>query len=119
MVTITNGSRVTTVTKGVFHEAYEPNGWEICDLSKEISPVEEVIETEEKVAEIANETAEDTTEEEDFESENSEEDEEIEIPLSEMTLDELRTYAKKHNIDIAAAKTKKDIIDIIKAEMEA
>lgn len=120
MVTITNGTRVTKVTAGVFHEVYEPYGWEICDTSKENAPDEEVVENNEKKAEATKEPVEETTEEETPEPEEEPvEEEEVEIPLSEMKLDELKAYAAKHDIDITAAKTKKDIIDIIKAEMEA
>ena len=42
----------------------------------------------------------------------------MEIPVSEMKLSELKQYAEDHGIDISAAKTKKDIKAIIKAEME-
>lgn len=45
--------------------------------------------------------------------------EEIETPLSEMTMKELREYAHKHNIDISGAKKKEDIKNIIQSEMEA
>lgn len=119
MVKITNGTRVTTVTKGVFREVYEPNGWKICDISEEMAPAEEVIENDSNDAEETKEPVEETTEEEDYESEEPVEEEEVEIPLSEMKLDELKSYAAEHEIDISAAKTKKDIIAIIKAEMEA
>lgn len=114
MIKITNGSRETTVTKGAFHEIYEPMGWKIADLSEEKVEIEDLPEEDEKHAEIANEAPKMVTEEEPYESE----EDEVEIPLSEMKLSELKAYAKEHGIDISVARTKQDIKDIIRAEME-
>lgn len=120
MVRITNGSRVTVVTRGVFEEVYKPSGWEICDISNENIPNEDLPE----VADIsAEETVEmpdsETPATEDVPEEITDEEEDFEIPISEMKLSELKAYAAEHNIDISAAKTKQDIRAIIKAEMEA
>lgn len=113
MIEITNGSRTTTVTKGVFKELYEPMGWKIAEISEETPQVEDMPEAEEKTPEESDEPAEEITEEVDYE-----EDADVEIPVSEMKLSELKAYAEDHGIDISAAKTKKDIKAIIKAEME-
>lgn len=116
MVKITNGSRVTTVTRGAFEEIYKPSGWRICDLSKEDTQPEYLPEegkiSEEEAEEMPNLEAlgeEDTLEE-------TEMGEDFDIPISEMKVSELRTYAEKHGIDISAAKTKQDIRAIIRAE---
>lgn len=113
MIDITNGSRTTTVTKGVFKELYEPMGWKIAEISEETPHDEDIPEAEEKTPEESDEPAEEITEEVDYE-----EDTEVEIPVSEMKLADLKAYAAEHDIDISAAKTKQDIRAIIKAEME-
>ena len=118
MVRITNGSRTTVVTRGVFEEVYRPAGWKICDISNENSTVEDLPETEDIVAEQTTETPDSETSEVEDDPEEEEIDE-FEIPISEMKLQELKDFAVEHNIDISAAKTKQDIRDIIKAEMEA
>lgn len=119
MVKITNGSRTTVVTKGVFEEMYKSSGWEICDISNEVSQNEEILNPEENAPESTPEILPAQTEDELLTPEDvPDEDEEVEIPISEMKLDELKAYAAKHDIDISAAKTKQDIKAIIKAEME-
>ena len=120
MVRITNGSRVTVVTKGVFEEVYEPSGWKICDISNENTPNEDLPEMADISAEETVEMPDSETPEEENDSEETEDEaEDFEIPISEMKLDELKKYAAEHDIDISAAKNKQDIKAIIKAEMEA
>lgn len=128
MITITNGARTTVVSKGVFEECYKPMGWKICVKSKENSQVEEVVESNEKSPEnepeqVNEETSEAPQEssEEEKATESAEEvvEEEAKTPISEMSLQELKTYAAEHNIDISAAKKRRDVLDIIRAEMEA
>ena len=119
MVTITNGMRTAVVSRGVFEESYKPMGWEICDKSKEKPQVEEVVESEEKSPENVPEQANQETSEEPEELLEETAEEEVETPISEMSLQELKSYAAEHNIDISAAKKRRDVLDIIKAEMEA
>ena len=115
MIKITNGTRTTMCTKGAFENWYEPMGWKIADMS-EVEAVAETLPEEENIEpENASEPPEETLEEEEVEPE---EEVEVEIPLSEMKLADLKEYAEEHGIDISAAKTKQDIKDIIKAEME-
>ena len=115
MIKITNGTRTTMCTKGAFENWYEPMGWKIADMS-EVEAVNETLPEEENIEpENASEPPEDTLEDEEVEPE---EEVEVEIPLSEMKLADLKEYAEKHGIDISAAKTKQDIRSIIKAEME-
>lgn len=111
MIEITNGTRRTIVTKGVFREIYEPMGWEVYDSKKK--PIEvpvETVEPDEKPEETYKEHVEPEIEEQ--------MDEEIQIPLSEMNSAELKAFAADNDIDISDARTKKDIRNIIKAEME-
>ena len=115
MIKITNGIRTTMCTKGAFENWYEPMGWKIADMS-EVEAVAESLPEEENIKpENASESPEETLEEEEVEPE---EEVEVEIPLSEMKLADLKEYAEEHGIDISAAKTKQDIRSIIKAEME-
>ena len=112
MIKITNGSRTTIVTMGAYKEMYAPMGWKIADSEQEKASVNNLPEVKEEPSEIANEEPETDVEE-------SDQVEEVEIPLSEMKLDQLKQYAADHDIDISAARNKQDIRDIIKAEMEA
>lgn len=113
MIKITNGTRTTMCTKGAFENWYEPMGWKIADMS-EVEAVAETLPEEENIEpENASEPPEETLEDEEVEPEV-----EVEIPLSEMKLADLKEYAEEHGIDISAAKTKQDIRSIIKAEME-
>ena len=111
MIEITNGTRRTTVTKGVFKEVYEPMGWKVYEP-------EETIEAPEKVKPVEPEEPEEVYEEYVEPEIEEPEDNEVRIPLSEMNLAELKAFAAENDIDISSARTKKDIRSIIKAEME-
>ena len=115
MIRITNGARTTLCTKGAFKNWYEPMGWKIADMS-EVEAANETLPAEGNIEpENASEPLREALEEEGVEPE---EEFEVEIPISEMKLADLKEYAEAHGIDISAAKTKQDIRDIIKAEME-
>lgn len=88
MIKITNGTRITTVTRGVYKAAYEGLGWEPVEEAQVVEPV---------VAPGPQ----------------------IEVPLSEMKVSELRDLAEEWGIDISSAKSKKDMRDLIKAGMGA
>lgn len=115
MIKITNGARTTTCTKGAFKNWYEPMGWKIADMDETEAVNETLLAEENTEPESAIEPPEETFEEEEVEEP---EEVEVEIPISEMKLADLKKYAEEHGIDISAAKTKQDIRDIIKAEME-
>lgn len=115
MVKITNGLRTTVVSRGSYREIYEPMGWKIADSCDESTSAEEIADDEIKMDEAAEKMPEATEESDELEAE---ENDEVEVPISEMKLDELKRYAAEHGIDISAAKTKQDIKAIIKAEME-
>lgn len=120
MVKITNGSRTTVVSKGAFKNYYEPYGWSIADSEEEIVASEDLPNDDEKTAEEANESLSEAPEEvfDEGEKEESLEDEsDIEIPISEMTVAELREYAEKHDIDVSLAKNKKEMLAVITSEM--
>lgn len=113
MIKITNGSRTTTVTMGAYREMYEPMGWKIADSCGKTTRAEEIPENVIKPDETAKNLSETV-----HDDVTSQADKEVEVPISEMKLDELKQYAAEHDIDISAAKTKQDIKAIIKAEME-
>lgn len=115
MIKITNGARTTLCTKGAFKNWYKPMGWKIADISN-VEALNGTLPAEENIEpENASEPLREAFEEEGVEPE---EEVEVETPISEMKLADLKEYAEEHDIDISAAKTKQDIRDIIKAEME-
>lgn len=123
MVTITNGNRTMTVSKGAFKALFEPIGWkEVEDENflgltgkKSLNGI--LPEDDENEAENANLTGEDT-EDSDEEDEEESEDDEIEIPVSEMNVRELKAFAEKHDIDISEARNKIQLRATIESYME-
>lgn len=113
MVTITNGKRILVVSKGAFKSLYARKGWEIFSGEEN---TEEKVKTPEN-AEICSEESEEYDEPDECEDAPVE-DEEVSVPLSEMTVAELKAFAKDNDIDISGAKTASDIRSIIEAEME-
>ena len=115
MVTITNGSRTAVVTGGAFRNYYEPNGWEIVDSGQETVQTEDLPSDSEKVSDTLSQEPELASE---GETVPEEMDIPVEIPLSEMKIDELRQYAADHDIDVSKAKSSREIRRTIKANME-
>ena len=91
MIKITNGARTTMCTKGAFENWYKSMGW------REVKPENKPIERGE---------------------ENLEPKGRVEVPLSELSLEELKAYAEENNIDISQAKTKKEIRNLIRSSRE-
>lgn len=113
MVKIYKGTKTKVVTKGAFYEMFEKDGWQIGDPAVEnTESVEIPIEEVKTPANVAQEP-----EPLDYEEE-PEEDDEVEIPLSEMTVSQLKAYARERDIDISSAKNKRELRAIIAAEME-
>lgn len=121
MINITNGKQTIQVTKGAYKVLFQPKGWievggNLTGLTDEENGTEEVISEKEKIAKNENLTGNMTEEnyEDDYEDEEAE-DEEIEIPFSEMSVRQLRTYAKEHNIDVSPAQNKRELREIVEA----
>ena len=91
MIKITNGARTTLCTKGAFENWYKSMGWR--EVKSESKPIERG-------------------------EENLEPKERVEVPLSELSLEELKAYAEENNIDISQAKTKKEIRNLIRSSRE-
>lgn len=115
MITITNGQKTARVTKGAFHEMYEPMGWRISDSRKEKSSSEDLPKPVEKPSEIKEEDQISGSENVEYTAEDITD---VQIPFSEMKVNDLKEFAQEHGIDVSAAKRRQDIIDIIRAEME-
>lgn len=113
MIKIHKGSKTKVVTKGVFYEMFANDGWEIGDATVEKEESVVINTAEEKEPENVTEEPESV----EYIVEESEDDE-VEIPLSEMTVSQLKSFAKEHGIDISAAKNKRELRAIIAAEME-
>lgn len=95
MIKIKKGNKVMTVTKAAYKNFFINTEWVMVD---------------ESTAEVV----EDATEQTDDDSEGWD-DEEVTKPISEMTMEELETYANEHGIDISGGSTAKQVKAIIKA----
>ena len=106
MITITNGTTSLTVTKGAYAAMYAPQGWEIIDKQPTDAPTfdrndslaltvenNEIIQTEKENATEMNSdnpVDEETTDAVDL----------SEIPLSEMTVAQLKEYGKQLGVEV-------------------
>lgn len=131
MVTIKKGSRVYTVTKGVYENSFRKQGYKIVD--EEIEPKtpldlkgesdvgaedeDEDLDTKNSPEDEDFDETEDESDEEsdEDESEDEPEDEDLsEKPLSKMNTDELKAYAKQLGVDVSECTTKKEMKEAIK-----
>lgn len=120
MINITNGKQTIQVTKGAYKALFQPKGWievngNLTSLTDEENGNEEIVSEEEKIAKNENSTANMTEESYEDDYEEEVEDDEIEIPFSEMSVRQLRTYAKEHNIDVSPAQNKRELREIVEA----
>lgn len=115
MITITNGRDTLTVTQGAYKDIFKAQGFIPVSAEAPKMPPSEPDESPRSLPEV---TEEDITESK-FEQVNddSESDEEnlSEIPLSEMTPDQLKAYATQLGVDIRGIKSKKAVIDRIRS----
>lgn len=127
MVTIKKGSRVYTVTKGVYENSFRKQGYKIVD--EEIKP-KTPLDLKGEINVGADEEDEDldsknSPEDEDFDETEDESDDEFdedepededlsEKPLSKMNTDELKAYAKQLGVDVSECTTKKEMKEAIK-----
>ena len=104
MLTITNGTSILTVTKGAYKSMYAPQGWEIQPGNPggengNISQVEEIEEIIQPEAENVTETKFDNQDGEETEDDESEVNL-SEIPLSNMSVPQLKAYGKQLGIEV-------------------
>ena len=120
MVHITNGNNIMHVSKSAFNELFRRQGWRIAG-SEEVEKFNEttnnednipvVDENKQEVPEGQDNIPENTNlEDEDELSEENEEGRDLEeIPLKEMSLDELKEFAALKEINIEGLDEKKQI----------
>lgn len=113
---ITKHGEILNVSKGAFKASFEKDGWTEVDKGSENTekPVE-IVEKEAYMSEVPFAQIGQPAEEEDFENE---EEEEMEVPISEMTVTELVEFAEDHDIDISGIKGKENIKQAILASLE-
>lgn len=119
MIEITKDSLTIQVTKGAYKQIYKPLGWVVSGEDEKFDS-----KTEDLNAYGIN--VESGEQEEDFEEESepaeeaesdSEDEELLETPLSDMTLNELYRYAKLMELEIASGLSKKAAREAIRAAM--
>lgn len=93
MIKITNGDIVLTVTEGAYKMMYALQGWVKCD-------------------DMINKAAETTSGE--VENANNED---FDVPISEMTVNQLKAYAEHLKIKIDAKDTAKTLRNKIRAKL--
>lgn len=108
MITITNGNKELTVTRGAYDNIFRRMGYHPVETERaDISPLgledENTYEEPETASEDENEDPED--EEEDL----------FEKPIGEMSFKELLEYAKANGIDIRGCNSKKEVLEAIEA----
>ena len=83
-----------TVPYTSFKNLYEPNGWKMRVVKKNVEENNVKIENEEAVEEVITEE---------------------EVDLNSMNASELREYAKQNGIDVSEANSKRELREIIEA----
>ena len=94
MVKIKKGNLIMTVPYTSFKNLYEPNGWKMRVVKKNVEENNVKIENEEAVEEVITEE---------------------EVDLNSMNASELREYAKQNGIDVSEANSKRELREIIEA----
>lgn len=129
MVTITNGVQTFKVTEGAFKNIFKAQGYFKADEQEktgasveatEITTVTPEVHPEEFTTEEATQQSEDKilVSEDEPETEPETELEDLsEIPLSEMTNKQLTAYAAQLGVDIKGVKSKRVVIDRIRAAL--
>lgn len=120
MVEITKGKLVVKVTKGAYNSLYKNEGWKLTSNVKPEKKAKEKPEKKKKQkpkkSEVKKEVVEEVEELDEVETPT--EDLEAVTPLSEMTVEEMKAFAKEHDIDLSGVSKAADIRGIIEAETE-
>ena len=109
MLTITNGSQTLVVTKGAYNSMYASQGWEITtdkiatknDDFSVVSENKEITQGSSKEQNLLIKTT--PGEQNNDEPEEEDDDDEVdlsEIPLSEMSVPQMKLYAKQLGIEV-------------------
>ena len=118
MLRITNGSVTLTVTKGAFNNYYKHCGFQI-ENHAEGAELERVVTTQPNyTAEYLGDSSQVENEKK---SDDYEEDEEIElseIPLSEMSFEQLNEYADQLGLEHEGIRSKKELRAMIRSYLK-
>lgn len=127
MVTITNGRTTLKVTSGAYKDIYAPQGFHevIPSVSTQTEITsEDVIPAVDTVPEVKDKPlSEDTSGQENENAELPQEFSELsleelgEIPLGEMSSEQLRRYAKLLGVDLRGMNSKKAVINKIRSAL--
>lgn len=121
MLRITNGSVTLTVTKGAFNNYYKHCGFQIENRA-EGAELEEVVTTQPNyTAEYLGDSPQVKNEEDSDDYEEDEDDEEIElseIPLSEMSFEQLNEYADQLGLEHEGIRSKKELRAMIRSYLK-
>lgn len=127
MIQVTNGAVTLAVTKGAFKSFYEPNGFHAVDGEDGHEEAGVVIthpipETGHSGHSSQQELRQDTDGPEDEDEEEEEDTEESvdlsEIPLGEMSFDQLNEYADQLELDHDGIRSKKELRAIIREHLK-
>ena len=117
MVKITNGEKTLTVTQGAYNSVYAPNGWQKIEPAAEPTEMSSNTQTDSGVK--LSEPEDKNTTEDNFVQENDDSEinsEELsKIPLTDMNSSQLKAYANKLGVDIKGVKSRKVVIERIRA----
>lgn len=109
MLRITNGSVTLTVTKGAFNNYYKHCGFQIENRA-EGAELEGVVTTQPNyTAEYLGDSPQVKTDEDSDDYEDDEEIELSEIPLSEMSFEQLNEYADQLGLEHEGIRSKKEL----------
>lgn len=121
MISITNGNAILEVTVGAFKNFYEYRGFKRISVPEHsIPPMEVSTPSEEEPGreeEFVQETEEDTGELETYSEESEEEIDLSEIPLSEMSFDQLCERADQLGLNRDRIRSKKELRNLIRSSM--
>jgi hypothetical protein len=126
MLQVTNGTVTLMVTKGAFKSFYEPNGFHAVD--GEDGHEEAGVVTTHPTPETGHsghssqqelQQSVDDTEDEDEDEEDTEESVDLsEIPLGEMSFDQLEEYADQLELDHDGIRSKKELRALIREHLK-
>lgn len=117
MLQITNGILTLHVTDGAFYEFYQACGFEIVGGSKRPEQREEVFTSPANGSGRLEDSPQQRMAEDDSSEDEIEDEDLSEIPLSDMSVEQLKRYADELGISYEGIKYKKDLRNLIKEHL--
>lgn len=127
MLQVTNGTVTLMVTKGAFKSFYEPNGFHAVDGEdghEEVRvvithPTPETGHSGHSSQQELRQSVDDTEDDDEDEEEDTEESVDLsEIPLGEMSFDQLEEYADQLELDHDGIRSKKELRALIREHLK-